>query len=289
MVEFAINTVGQENAIHPSEFGKWAEESGFSALYYGEHTHFPVASKIPKEIFPDGMPHWYKEFYDPFISLTTAGAVTSSLKLGLAVCLLAQHHPIELAKRLATLDRITGGRVLFGIGGGWNRQEMADFGVKFGFHWGVIREKVEAMRELWTSDEAEYHGKHVNFDPAWCWPKPIQAKGPPVIMGAGGPATARRIARYCDGWMPLDGAHDLEVLLKQIRLEMGKVGRSMDELDLTVISGYAAPVAEKRLQELFNLGFERVCFYVPPSPPAEQWRLLEEKENVVQRFLSAGG
>jgi probable F420-dependent oxidoreductase len=285
MVEFAINTVGHEDAIPPSELGKWAEENGFSALYYGEHTHFPVASIIPSSVFPDGMPQWYKAFYDPFIALAAVAAVTTSLKLGLAVCLVAQHHPLELAKRLATLDRVSGGRLIFGIGGGWNRHEMADYGVKFGSHWGVIREKIEAMRELWTNDEAEYHGKHVTFDPVWSWPKPLQFGGPPVIMGAGGSATARRVAGYCDGWMPLDGAHDIKTILEEIRREMDDAARSMTELDLAIISGYVGTVQEKRLIELFELGFDRISFFVPPCEPSEQWAILENRAKIVQSFI----
>ena len=285
MVKFAINTVGHENAIHPAEFGIWAEEHDFSRLYYGEHAHFPVASTLPAGMFPDGMPKWYKEFYDPMVSLSSVSAVTKSIQLGLAVCLVAQHHPIQLAKRLATLDRMSDGRVIFGIGGGWNREELADFGVEFGFHWGVIRESVEAIRELWSSEQAEYHGKHVNFDPAWCWPKPIKKSGPPVIMGGGGPATPRRIARYCDGWIPLDGGHEIEKLLAQTALEMEKVGRSMDELDLTVIVGYATPANEKRMEELLLMGFSTICFYVPPEPPADQWRSLQGCKDIMENFL----
>ncbi len=284
MASFAINTVGHEAAIHPSELGKWAEENGFSALYYGEHTHCPVSSVIPASIFPEGMPHWYKEFYDPFIALAAAGATTTSLKLGLAICLVAQHHPIKLAKQAATLDRVFGGRLLFGIGGGWNREEMADFGVPYGHRWEIVREKVLAMREIWTSTEAGYHGAHVAFDPIWCWPKPIQAGGPPIIMGAGGNATPRRVAEYCNGWMPIDGACDLEKLLTEIRREMEKAGRSMDELDLTIITGHASTVEERRLEMLGKLGFHRISFFVAPGPPSEQWPVLENYAELVRRF-----
>jgi probable F420-dependent oxidoreductase len=284
MVEFAINTIGHEAAIHPSELGTWAEENGFSALYFGEHTHIPVSSVIPASIFPEGMPHWYKEFYDPFISLMAAGATTTSLKLGLAICLVAQHHPIELAKKAATLDRLSGGRLLFGIGGGWNREEMADFGVEYAARWETIREKVIAIREIWTSKEAEYHGAHVDFDPIWCWPKPLQTGGPPIIMGASGKAAPRRIAEYCNGWMPIDGAHDVEKLMVQIREEMEKVDRSMDELDLTVITGHADSVDEQRIEMLFKLGFHRISFFIAPGPPSEQWPVLENRAEVVRRF-----
>ena len=285
MVEFAINTVGHEDAIHPAVLGEWAEANDFSALYFGEHTHIPLSSVIPSSIFPDGMPDWYKEFYDPFIALTAAGTATKTLKLGLGVCLLTQHHPIDIAKKVATLDQMSGGRLLFGIGGGWNRAEMADFDVAYDSRWDILNEKVDAIRQIWRANEAEYHGTHVNFDPIWCWPKPKQPEGPPIILGAGKSGAPKRIADYCDGWMPIDGAHDIEHLLQEVRKEMAGANRSMDELDLCVISGHADTVNERRLEELFNLGFQRVSFFLPPGSPSEQWPVLESRANAVKRIL----
>ena len=285
MAEFAINTTGHQDAIHPAELGQWAEENSFSAIYYGEHTHIPVSSVIPTSIFPAGMPDWYKEFYDPFISLTAAGTTTKKLKLGLGVCLLAQHHPIDIAKKAATLDQMSGGRLLMGIGGGWNRAEMTDFGVDYDSRWEILKEKVNAMRQIWKSSEAEYRGDHVNFDPIWCWPKPKQPDGPPVILGAGKSGAPKRIADYCDGWMPIDGAHDIESLFQEIRKEMDIANRSMDELDLCVISGHADTVDERRLEALFEIGFHRVSFFVAPGTPSEQWPILENRAEVARNFL----
>lgn len=287
MAGFAINTVAHEIAIRPAELARWAEENGFEALYFGEHSHIPVDSHIPASIFPDGFPDWYKEFYDPFVSLAAAATATSRLKIGSAVCLVAQHDTIQLAKTAATLDRISAGRLLLGIGGGWNREEMANHGVSFADRWSVVREKVLAMREIWTHDEAEFHGDFVDFGCLWCWPKPARSGGPPVIMGAGSPATPARIAEYCDGWMPIDGTCDLERGLAEIRTAMQRTERRFEDLDLCVITGHSAEGDDRRVAALLEMGFQRVSFFLAPAPPEIQWPILQALAETTHRFAAA--
>jgi probable F420-dependent oxidoreductase len=201
MADFGIVTIPTHYTIQPAELARWAEEHGFESLFFGEHTHIPTSRKTP---FPLGgeLPEYYKQFFDPFVGLAAAAAVTQKLKVGTSVCLVPEHHPITLAKTVACLDRVSNGRFLFGIGAGWNVEEMADHGVAFKERWKVTRERVLAMREIWTKEVAEFHGQFVNFDSLWCWPKPVQAGGPPVLLGAMSKWAAKRIAEYCDGWFP---------------------------------------------------------------------------------------
>jgi probable F420-dependent oxidoreductase len=286
MVDFGIVTIPTHYAIQPVDLARWAEANGFESVFFGEHTHIPTSRKTP---FPLGgeLPQCYKEFYDPFIGLTAAAAVTQKLKVGTSVCLVPEHHPITLAKTIACLDRVSNGRFLFGIGAGWNAEEMGDHGVAFQDRWKVTRERVLAMKEIWTKDVAEFHGQFVNFDPLWCWPKPIQAGGPPVLMGAISKWAPKRIAAYCDGWIPLDGPYDLAPWIKSIRAEMDKMERSKDTLDLTAITGYelaGITLSESRVQTLIKQGFNRVTFLLQPSEPAAQWPVLEKCAALIRAF-----
>lgn len=286
MVDFGIVTIPTHYAIQPVDLARWAEANGFESVFFGEHTHIPTSRKTP---FPLGgeLPQCYKEFYDPFIGLTAAAAVTQKLKVGTSVCLVPEHHPITLAKTIACLDRVSNGRFLFGIGAGWNAEEMADHGVAFQDRWKVTKERVLAMKEIWKKDVAEFHGQFVNFDPLWCWPKPIQAGGPPVLMGAMSKWAPKRIAAYCDGWIPLDGPYDLAPWIKSIREEMDKMGRSKDSLDLTAITGYelaGISLSEQRIQTLMEQGFNRITFLLSPNEPTVQWPVLEKCATLIRAF-----
>ncbi len=191
--------------IGPVQLATEAERRGFASLWFPEHTHIPVGRRTP---WPGGgdLPQEYSHTLDPFVALGAAAAVTERLHLGTGICLVAQHDPIVLAKEVATLDLISGGRFLFGIGVGWNEDEMEHHGVDPSRRRAVVREKVLAMKALWTQDEASFDGEFVKFEPSWSWPKPVQQPHPPILMGgAGGPVTYRHIIEYCDGWMPISG------------------------------------------------------------------------------------
>jgi probable F420-dependent oxidoreductase len=286
MADFGFVTIPTHYTIQPADLARWAEDHGFESVWFGEHTHIPTSRKTP---FPLGgeLPDYYKQFYDPFIALTAAAAVTQKLKVGTSVCLVPEHHPITLAKTIACLDRVSNGRFLFGIGAGWNAEEMADHGVAFKDRWKVTRERVLAMREIWTKEVAEFRGQFVNFDPLWSWPKPVQPAGPPVLLGAMSKWAAKRIAEYCDGWIPLDGAYDLARGLKELREEAARVGRSMDKFDLSVITGYelaGISGSETRIRELMRLGFNRILFLIEPGVPDAQWPVLERYAGLIRQF-----
>jgi len=272
-----LATALTHESLQPAELARWLEDHGFESLFLGEHTHLPVAAHR----YGDGVSEAYRKFYDPFVALTAAAAVTTRLKVGTAVCLVPEHHPISLAKRVATLDQVSGGRFLFGIGTGWNTEEIANHGVAWKDRWKVTRERVLAMRAIWSNDQAEFHGEFVDFAPIHCWPKPVQRPWPKVLIGGGmKPAViARRVVEFGDGWIPLDGADHAEFLestLAAIRGECERAGRDFGALDLTVGLGLMGPITEQRFDEVVRLGFRRVLFLPRAgAPPAEAWPVLE--------------
>ena len=286
MPEFGIIAVPTHYTITPVELGRWAEAHGFESLFFGEHSHIPTSRQSP---FPLGgdMPQMYKEFFDPFIGLTAVAAVTVKLKVGTAVCLVPEHNTINLAKAVACLDRVANGRFIFGIGAGWNAEEMADHGIDFKDRWKITRERIFAMREIWTNEVAEFHGKYVNFDSMWCWPKPVQPGGPKVLLGAWSKFVPKRVADYCDGWIPADVGIDLAGALEEIKVEMRKRGRPFENLDLRVMTSLEfSPQGgiENRIRELLKMGFQRVMFLLANGTPDKQWPLLERYYQLTRQF-----
>jgi probable F420-dependent oxidoreductase len=292
MADFGICSVTTHYTIPPAEMGKWTEANGFESLWFGEHSHIPTSRKSP---FPMGgeLPQFYKEFFDPFIALTAAAAVTTKLKVGTSVCLVPEHNAINLAKTVACLDCVSNGRFLLGIGAGWNAEEMADHGVDIKNRWKITREGVLAMREIWTKEVAEYHGKFVNFDPLWCWPKPVRAGGPPVLMGSASKFAPKWVAEYCDGWFPIDtgGSGSTKYLtdgIEAIYSEAAARGRAKDEFDLTVLTAFDIAKSgglETRIGELIKLGFNRILFMSPVAKPEKQWQVLERYAELIRKFV----
>ena len=285
MADFGLVTIPTHYTIQPADLARWAEESGFESLFFGEHSHIPTSRKTP---FPLGgeLPMYYSEFYDPFVGLTAAAAVTHTLKIGTSVCLVPEHNPINLAKSTACLDRVSNGRFLFGIGAGWNAEEMGDHGIAFKDRWKQTRERVLAIREIWTGTRRNFTVSLLTLDPIWCWPKPVQAGGPPILMGADSKWSPKRIAEYCDGWIPIDRP-DLASGLAVIREQMEQHGRSMDQFDLSVITGAAfaeEKSVESRVEELLSVGANRILFLVPPDEPDAQWPDLEGYAKLSARF-----
>ncbi|QQS13428.1 MAG: LLM class F420-dependent oxidoreductase [Rhodospirillales bacterium] len=188
-------------SMTPAEMGRALEERGFDSLWAPEHSHIPLSRKSP---FPSGgeVPKKYYDAMDPFVALTAAAAATTRLLVGTGVCLVAQRDPIQTAKLVASIDHVSNGRFLFGIGNGWNQDEMENHGTVFESRHKLARERIEAMKEIWTKSKAEYHGEFVNFDPMMAWPKPVQKPHPPVLVGGAFPFSARRALRYGDGWIP---------------------------------------------------------------------------------------
>jgi probable F420-dependent oxidoreductase len=287
MANFGIAAVPTHDSIQPAELGRWAEAHGFESLWFGEHSHIPISRQSPSPMGGGELPEFFKHFYDQFVALTAAAAVTTRLKVGTGVCLVPEHHTINLAKAVASLDRISNGRALFGIGAGWNAEEMGDHGVEFKNRWKVTRERILAIRQIWTREVAEYHGTFVNFDPLWCWPKPLQTGGPPVLMGAMSKWVPRRVVEYCDGWFPIDAGVDLAGGVEAIRSEMAHSSRSKDLLDFSVqvVEAFApAGGLEARIPVLLKMGFNRIVFLVTQIRPDAQWPVLERYATLIRKF-----
>src|ERR671933_2285814 len=205
-----------DTTLDPVELGLLAEERGFESLWFPEHTHIPASRETP---WPGGrdLPQQYWHTYDPFVALSAVAQATERLKLGTGICLVIERDPITTAKEVASLDQLSGGRFLFGIGAGWNREEMQNHGTDPRRRFSLMRERIEAMKAIWASDEAEYHGEHVDFDPIWSWPKPVQRPHPPVVVGGNGEKVLDRVLDYGDEWMPNVGREGIDSLAARIR------------------------------------------------------------------------
>ncbi len=285
MLDFGLITFATDGAITPVDLAVALEERGFESLFIAEHTHIPTSRKTPF-IVGQELPDMYWRCHDPFVALGMAAAVTRELKLATGIALVAQHDPIVLAKQVASLDVLSGGRVLFGIGAGWNAEEMEDHGVAFKDRWKVTRERVLAMREIWTQDEPEFHGEFVDFPPMWCWPKPLQEGGPPVLMGAYSKWTPARIAEYCDGWLPIDGEGDMREHLDAIGEAMAARGRTLEELDVTVLPEVSKRrgVDPRRFERMVESGANRVLLPMPDLSRDETLKLLDEYVESIAPF-----
>src|ERR1700752_4148955 len=224
-------------SISATELALAVEERGFESMWAPEHSHIPLSRKTP---FPGGgdLPKPYYDTMDPFVVLAAAGQVTKTIKLGTGVALVQQRDTIQTAKLVASLDQVSQGRFLFGIGGGWNQDEMEDHGTVFETRFKLMRERIEAMKEIWTKSKAEYHGDMVNFDPIMAWPKPVQKPHPPILVGGAWPQAARRAVRYGDGWCPIGGrpgSSPLDVL-EQFRNMARDAGRGPQSLPVTLFN-----------------------------------------------------
>ena len=223
-------------SMSPIELAQALEQRGFDSLWTPEHSHIPLTRKSP---FPSGgdLPKKYYDVMDPFVTLSTAAAATKTLLLGTGICLIAQRDPIQTAKQVASLDQISGGRFLFGVGNGWNEDEMANHGTAFKSRHKLARERIEAMKEIWTKSKAEYHGEFVNFDPMMTWPKPVQKPHPPILVGGAFPYGARRALRYGNGWMPhrtRPEYPDVQALLPKFRAMAAEANRDLASVPITI-------------------------------------------------------
>ena len=249
-------------AIRPDELGIAAEERNFESYWVPEHTHIPASRLTP---WPGGgdLPKEYWHTYDPFVALTAAASVTKRLRVGTGICLIIERDPITTAKEVASLDFLSGGRFEFGIGGGWNAEEMENHGTPFKKRWRILRERVLAMKEIWTKDEAEYHGEFVNFDKIWSFPKPVQKPHPPIVMGGFGPTTFDRVVEFCDGWIPIGiRTTDIAARIGSLRQRVQDAGRDPDSINVTV---FGAKPERAALDELEAAGVYRVLFSLPPE------------------------
>jgi probable F420-dependent oxidoreductase len=270
-MKFGVATFFTEEGIGPAPLAEALEKRGFDSLFVTEHTHIPASRRTP---YPTGgeLPEKYYRLFDPFLALTAAATVTRTLMLGTGVALIAQRDPIITAKEVATLDQLSNGRFLFGVGIGWNREEMESHGTDPKTRGKLIDERLETMQAIWTREIAEYHGDFVDLDPLYAWPKPIQRPHPPLYFG-GGPAAFPRIARFGGGWYAVSPSSDeLTASAAQLRTVTGT--------DTPVTAAHVGPVTEAALRGYADSGAERVVFDLETLPEDETLAQLDEYVSV---------
>jgi len=277
-MKFGVQMFPTDYAIPVTELARASEDLGFESLFFPEHTHIPTSRRTP---WPGGapLPQEYSHTLDPFVACGAAAAVTSTLKVGTGICLVIQRDPITLAKEVASVDFLSGGRFLFGIGGGWNAEEMENHGTRPAVRWKILRERILAMKQIWTSDEAEYHGQFVDFDPIWSWPKPAQRPHPPVLVGGDGPRTLERVVEYGDGWMPIGGrgGPGLAARIQELQRMAKAAGRGP-----IPVSIFGVPPSKEAIEAFAAVGVERMLFGLRPEP-------AEKAIPALKRYAEAAG
>lgn len=274
-MDFGLAIFPTDESIGPDAVARLAEERGFESLLFPEHTHIPVGHSP----YPSGgeLPRHYTRTLDLFVSLTAAAAATTRLRIGSGICLIIQRDPIITAKEVASIDLLSGGRIELGVGAGWNRPEIEAHGTDFGRRFGLMRERVEAMRALWTQDEAAYHGDQVDFGPTWSWPKPVQRPHPPVLVGGNGDRVLDRVLRYGDGWIP-NREPGLADRIAELRARGEEAGRG--HLPVTYFGVPAEPAAVARMQAA---GVDRAIFMLPSAPAGVVEPRVDELASLVER------
>jgi probable F420-dependent oxidoreductase len=261
-MHFGLMMFATDYAIRVDELARETEARGFESLWLPEHTHIPTSRRTP---WPGGaeLPEEYWHSHDPFVALAVAAAVTTQLKIATGICLVIERDVIITAKEVASLDFLSNGRFLFGIGGGWNVEEMENHGTTFKTRWRLMREQVAAMKTIWTEDAPQYHGTFVNFDPLWSWPKPVQKPHPPILLGGHTPFVLDRVVEFCDGWLPI-GIRAANVIegIRDLRQRAEKAGRDPRSISVTIFGTPADPAAIAQYREA---GVERVTFGLPPA------------------------
>jgi probable F420-dependent oxidoreductase len=261
-------------AIRIEELARAAEDRGFESLFVPEHTHIPVSRRTP---FPAGgpLPREYSHTFDPFVSLMAAAAVTKKIRIGTGICLVIERDTIVTAKEVASLDVLSGGRFELGVGAGWNAEEMENHGTEFKTRFKKMSEQILAMKEIWTKDEAEFHGQFVKFDKVWSWPKPAQKPTPPVLMGGESGHTLQRVVDFCEGWFPRGRAPELILSgLADLKARAARKGRDMKTISVSV---FGARTEEAGLDQLAQAGVTRAILRLPSDgrdvvlPLLDQW------------------
>lgn len=273
-MRFGVSFFPTDTAIRPDHLAREVEARGFDSLWIPEHSHIPVSRETPWGGQPGAppLPEHYWRSYDAFVALAFAAGVTTRLQLGTGVTLVAQRDPIWTAKEVASLDALSGGRLLFGIGYGWNKEEMAQHGVEYAERRALLREKVLMMKALWTDGEASFQGRLLKLEPSWAWPKPAQDPHPPIIMGAAaGPKTLTDIVEFCDGWMPLVTRMDVVGEVDRVRQAVVDAGREPDRFQI-IASG--ARIHD--LDSLIEAGIDHIIFNLRSLPAAETVPYLDQ-------------
>jgi probable F420-dependent oxidoreductase len=271
-MDIGIAIFATDYAIRIDELAREAEQRGFESLWVPEHTHIPTSRATP---FPGGgdLPKQYWHTHDPFVSLMAAAAATERLKIATGICLVIERDTITTAKEVASLDALSDGRFLFGIGGGWNREEMENHGTDYPTRFKRLEEQVKAMKVIWTEDEPEFHGEHVDFDPLWSWPKPAQDPHPPVFLGGGTKYTRQRVVDFCEGWLPI--GFDAEAVLRgldDLAQRAEAAGRARETINVSVFGAVPKPEVVDQYREG---GVDRVILSLPSAPRDEALPILD--------------
>lgn len=270
-MEFGIGYFPTHDAMSPGALARLIEERGHGSLVFAEHTHIPASRESP---YPGGgeLPRKYIHTYDLFVALTHAAAATSKLRIGSGICLVIQRDPILTAKEVASIDHLSGGRFDFGVGAGWNREEMANHGTDPRRRMRVMKERIEAMKVIWTEDEASYHGEFVNFDRVWSWPKPAQHPHPPVLVGGLGETVLDRVLDFGDAWFPNYGPPDLLDRVQELRARANRP---------VWVEAMGVPADAAALAPLRDAGFRRVLHWIPSGNRSVVEAALERWESAI--------
>jgi probable F420-dependent oxidoreductase len=282
-VDFGLAIFPTEAAQDPAQLARMAEERGFESLLFPEHTHIPASRETP---YPGGgeLPPEYSRCYDPFVALAAAATATERIRIGTGICLVIERDPIITAKEVATLDRLSGGRFLFGVGAGWNVEEMANHGTDPGRRFGIMRERIEAMKAIWSQEEASYRGRYVEFERIWSWPKPVQSPHPPILVGGNGPKVIDRVLAFGDEWMPNRIKDDEMVAwIEELQRRAQETGR--ERIPVTVGMMMRDPA---RIERLERAGVHRGIFWLPPSGPDEIEQALDRYAEAATTYARAG-
>ncbi|MCB1740964.1 MAG: LLM class F420-dependent oxidoreductase [Gammaproteobacteria bacterium] len=282
-MHFGASMFFTDYSMKPQALARALEERGFESVWAPEHSHIPLSRKTPF-IFGGELPKKYYDVMDPFVSLTAAAMATTTLKVGTGVCLVNQRDPIQTAKLVASIDQISGGRFLFGIGNGWNQDEMENHGTVFETRHKLVRERIEAMKAIWTQSKPEYHGEFVSFDPMMTWPKPVQKPHPPILVGGAFPYSARRAIRYADGWMPQMTAKmttPFSELIPQFRTMALEAGRDPDSLSISI---WGRSPDYDEIASYRDMGVVRICTSVEPAGEDQVLPILDTWAELIRRI-----
>ncbi|GAA2371554.1 LLM class F420-dependent oxidoreductase [Dactylosporangium salmoneum] len=271
-MDFGVGYFPTDNAMPPGALARLVEKRGQTALFFAEHTHIPASRDTPYQ--GGELPRRYWHTYDLFVALTAAACATSRLRIGSGICLVIERDPIITAKEVASLDHLSGGRFEFGVGAGWNREEMRNHGTDPRRRMTIMRERIDAMRAIWTSDEATYHGEHVSFDRIWSYPKPAQRPHPPILVGGTGPTVLDRVLAFGDAWFP----NYEEAIFDRITELRSRAQRP---IEVQVLSAPADPLV---LQRLHDAGVQRASHWLPSGPRSTVERALDEWEHAIAVF-----
>jgi probable F420-dependent oxidoreductase len=279
-MKYGLHLFATETSIQPGEFAEAAEERGFESVWFSEHTHIPVSflNTGPDE---RKLPDYYWQTYDPFIASTLAANTTEKIKIGTGVSLVLEHDLIALAKTVTTVDQVSGGRFIFGVGPGWLAEEMENHGVQYPTRYRRVAEYLSAMKTMWSEDEPEFHGKYVNFNPIKAYPKPLQSPWPPIIGGGGvGPKTLEMVARHCDGWMPILG--NLEWPAIKQAIEKFQSGEIQPERDIEYSIFCWSPPDEATIADMQTLGVNKIVISLEAKSRETVLPLLDEYTKLIQ-------